>query len=301
MLRNDLINFRFTTSEYEVFDKFDGRKMRTLYKLPYYPDRIVQHALINVCGPIWERSMIRDTFQSLKGRGTSDARKRVQKAIKGNNGLYALKFDISKFYPSVDNDILKSIVRKKIKCPNTLWLIDDIIDSEKGIPIGNYTSQFWGNLYLTPFDWWVVQKLKPRNYFRYCDDIVLIGNSSREMHELKKKCFSALKEKYNLEIKDNWQVFPIDKRFLDFCGYVFGPKCLKLRRSIVKNFKTKTKRILGSHKRMMPAKIANCVGSYWGWCKHTQAKKLFRQRTLPIRDTIQESKQRISSIQRART
>lgn len=300
MLQRMLINREFTTSEYTVFDKFDGRKDRTLYKLPYYPDRIVQHALIQVCGPIWESSMIRDTFQSLKGRGTSDARKRVKKAIRGNPGLYALKFDIRKFYPSVDNEILKSTVRKKIKCEDTLWLIDNIIDSESGIPIGNYTSQFWGNLYLTPFDWWVVQTLKPRNYFRYCDDIIVVGYSSNELHETRKECFRKLNLDFNLRIKGNWQVFPIDKRGLDFCGYIFKPNSVRVRPSIASKFRAKTREIRKSNYSMMPTKISNSIGSYWGWCKYSNAKVLFRSHLHPIRDTIRESKERISAIQRAR-
>ena len=148
---------QFTTSEYTIFEKHDGRKERTLYKLPYFPDRIVQHALIQVCEPIWRAGLIRDTYQSITGRGTSDARKRVEKVVRGRPGLYALKFDVRKFYPSVDNEILKAIIRRKIKCPQTLWLIDNIIDSCAVIPIGNDTSQYWGNLYRSPFYWWVKQ------------------------------------------------------------------------------------------------------------------------------------------------
>jgi RNA-directed DNA polymerase len=138
----------------------EGGKMRRIYKLPYYPDRIVQHALMSAVGPIFRRSLIRDTFQSLPERGTSDARRRVQKMMKSDPQAYALKMDIRKYYPNVNNDKLKEVIRRKIKCKDTLWLMDNIIDSMSGLPIGNLTSQYFGNIFLYEFDWWVKQELK---------------------------------------------------------------------------------------------------------------------------------------------
>ena len=186
-IQKTLINQTFTTSEYEIEDRFDGRKMRTIYKLPYYPDRIVQHALLNVVGKIFTASFIRDTFQSITGRGTSDAMRRVKKLVRSNEcPKYALKIDVEKYYPSVDNAKLKAMVRRKIKCNQTLWLFDDIIDSMQGLPIGNYTSQHLGNLYLNQFDWEVKQKIKPIGYFRYCDDIVFMDDCKEKLISIKK-------------------------------------------------------------------------------------------------------------------
>lgn len=278
-LQESLINKTFTTSKYQIEEIFDGRKNRTIYKLPYYPDRIVQHALTNVCENFWIKSYIRDTFQSIPSRGTNDARKRVKQAIKNQHNQYALKFDIEKYYPNVNNDILKKIVRKKIKCKNTLWLIDNIIDSSKGIPIGNYTSQHFGNLYLTEFDWWVKQKLKVKKYYRYCDDIIVIGSSSNYCHNIKKEMFKKLNEEYNLTIKKNWQVFSIDDRGLDFVGYGFKPTQIKLRSSIAKKFKNKSKTIKLTHKTMSRPQIVSGYMSYWGWIKHCNAKSLWKKET----------------------
>lgn len=274
-LHFDLAKKRFTTSPYEKEEKFDGRKNRLLYKLPYYPDRIVQHALISVCENFWIPSYIRDTYQSIPGRGTGDARKRVWKHIKGQHGLYALKFDISKYYPSVDNEILKARVRHQIKCPDTLWLLDDIIDSEAGIPIGNYTSQHFGNLYLSPFDWWVKQTLRIKGYFRYCDDIVVLANSASECHALRQQMFAKLRDDFNLSVKDDWQVFPVDKRGLDFVGYVFYPDHVRLRPKLARSFRRKTKEVRRTWRRMSQPQIVNGVMSYWGWAKHANAKRLW--------------------------
>lgn len=132
----------------------------------------MQHALCQVIGQRLEKALIRDTFQSIKGRGTSDLRRRVEKGIKDN--YYYIKIDLKKFYPSVNNTQMKKVVRQYIKDENVLWLLDDIIDSTKGLPIGNYTSQLLGNLYLNSLDWYIKQELKIKNYYRYCDDLLLL-------------------------------------------------------------------------------------------------------------------------------
>jgi len=296
-IRQSLIDKTYSTSHYQVDERFDGRKLRVIHKLPYYPDRVVQHALISACSLAWERSFIRDTFQSIPGRGTHDARKRVREAVYKKPGLYALKFDISKYYPSVNGALLKEKVRKTIKCKDTLWLIDDIIDSCKGLPIGNYTSQFFGNIYLSDFDWWVKQTVKPRGYFRYCDDVVVIGNSAEECHAFRELLFSKLQDEYHLTIKNDWQVFPIDRRGLDFVGFVFKSSGVKLRRNIARNVAIKAKDIHKNHKRMTPYQIANGAGSYWGWCKHGQGRGLWEKHmTPPVRYRIAEAKVKIREL-----
>ena len=274
-IRHALVSKTFTTSPYQVEDRFDGRKMRTIHKLPYYPDRIVQHALVQVCEPIWKASFIRDTFQSITGRGTHDARKRVKKAIRDYPEAYALKFDIHKYYPSVTNEILKVKIRRKIKCPDTLWLLDDIIDSCKGLPIGNYTSQYLGNLYLSDFDWRVKQTIKPLAYFRYCDDLVLMAKDSATAHDYKNEAFAILEKEYGLRVKKDWQVFPIQKRGLDFVGFVFRPESIQLRKNIARGVINKAKEIATKSHLISLYQVVNGAGSYWGWCKHGGGKGLW--------------------------
>lgn len=298
-IQEELKNKTFTTSEYEVMDRWDGRKMRVIHKLPYFPDRIVQHAVVQVCEPFWKASFIRDTFQSIIGRGTHDARKRVEKKVKGSNGIYALKFDISKYYPSIDNEILKEKIRKKIKCKDTLWLLDDIVDSNTGAPIGNYTSQYKGNIYLNDFDWWVKQELRPYAYFRYCDDIVVLTESSYQAHELRKKIFDKLEKDFKLSVKNDWQVFPIDKRGLDFVGYVFWPDKTVLRKNIAEGIKAKKNNINKNSSQMTDYQIANGVGSYWGWCKNVQAKTYwYNNITTDVLAAVEKSKEAIKELQR---
>jgi len=102
--------------------------------------------------------------------------KKLKKDLKNEvETKYCLKLDVRKFYPSVDHAILKRIIRRKIKDNKLLSLLDNIIDSAKGVPIGNYLSQYFGNLYLSRFDHWMKETNGVKYYHRYCDDIVIFA------------------------------------------------------------------------------------------------------------------------------
>lgn len=288
-LRKSLIDKTFTTSPYKIKKIFDGRKYRTVYKLPYYPDRIVQHALLQVVGPVWEKSLIRDTFQSIKGRGTSDARKRIQLKIKDDFPRYCLKLDIEKYYPSVDNAILEEKLLKKIKCKDTIWLVKNILHSCSGLPIGNFTSQLWGNFNLCDFDWWLKQEKKIKHYFRYCDDLVILHHDKKLLHQLKVEIESRLTS-INLKLKSNWQVFDAHKQGVDFVGYVFKPNSIRLRRKIADGFKNKIKNVHKYSNRMTPHQIINGIMAYFGWLKSINAYRLWNSKiTDKIKKIAQDS------------
>jgi RNA-directed DNA polymerase len=279
LIKDSLINKTFTTSKYDIEERKDGKKIRTIYKLPYYPDRIVQHALLAVIGPILTRSFIRDTFQSIVGRGTSDAMRRVKKFVRSEQcPRYALKIDVEKYYPSVQNHILKDQIRRKIKCSDTLWLIDNIIDSMQGLPIGNYTSQHFNNLYLNSFDWWVKQKLKPSGYFRYCDDILVFGDKSSGLLKTKSQMIDRLSD-LHLKVKSNWNIYDVQKNGVDFVGYVFKKDRTKLRPSIAKNFKLACERIKKEVSLANSGECLNSLMAYKGWVMPANAKMLWRAHT----------------------
>lgn len=263
-IQSMLLDREFRTSPYRIDDRIVQGKNRRIYKLPYYPDRIVQHAICNICGPIWHKSFIRDTFQSIEGRGTTDARKRVTKNIQYYN--YTLKIDINKFYPSINNQILSEIVRRKIKCPNTLLLLDNIIFSTEGLPIGNHISQYLGNLYLTEFDWWIKQELGYKAYFRYCDDMILLSNSKEELWKAFYLICSKL-ETLSLTVKSNYQIYDLKTEGLDFCGYrFFNNGHMRLRTRIVKQFKANLDNPLS-------------IPAYWGWIKPLKDRTLWYKYT----------------------
>lgn len=152
-LLSEVKNHEYKTSKYHIFKLKTGGKWREIYKLPMR-DRIVQHALMNYMEPIFRKSFITDTYSSIKGRGIHKCLRRVQRAMRDiENTKYCLKLDIKKFYPSIDQELMKECLRRKFKDKELLLMLDEIIDStDRGLPIGNYTSQYFANYFLTEFD-----------------------------------------------------------------------------------------------------------------------------------------------------
>ena len=276
-IQSMLMNKTFTNSEYTVFEKKDKGKLREIYKLPYFPDRIIHHCIMQVLEPIWHKVLIDDTFQSIKGRGIHKAQKRIEPVIRRVQPKYSLKIDIKKFYPSIDNEILKQIVRKKIKCNDTLWLIDEIIDSTSGVPIGNYMSQYFGNLYLGYFDHWMKENKRVKYYYRYCDDIVVLHNDKKYLHLLLNDMRIFLNKELKLTIKENYQIAPINKRGVDFLGFRFFFKYTLLRKKISKGFKRGIALILKFYDILRIEKIQGVVMSYYGWIKHSSGFNLWNK------------------------
>jgi len=268
-LQQLLLQKTFKNSPYKTFQKREKGKDRQIFRLPYFPDRIIHHAILQVLEPIWKKVLIRDTYQSIKGRGVHSCKERIEEVLHGHDKMYCLKIDVKKFYPSVDNAILKGIIRKKIKDQDVLWLLDEIIDSTQGIPIGNYLSQYFGNMYLAYFDHWIKEKMKVKHYFRYCDDIVVLHDDKDYLQYLLVKIEYYLEKNLKLTIKSNYQVFPVRKRRIDFLGFKFDHQKTYLRKSIVKSFKKKVRNI---------DKLTNkrsSIMSYYGWIKVTDSKGLW--------------------------
>lgn len=253
----------YSVSEYTHVSRVEGGKLRNISKLPFYPDRIVHHALLRVIGLHIRKSFIRDTFQSIKGRGTSDTRKRIVRFIDNHQPKYFLQMDIKKYYPSINHQYLKRQLQRKVKCKKTLNLLDVIIDSHKGLPIGNYTSQDLGNLYLTPFDWFVKQELGIKGYFRYCDDLVLLSENKDELYRASKSIIEYMTT-IHLKIKPDYNVTDLEEG-LDFVGYVFFPNGIKLREKIYKS---------AEHSYLN--RLLLSMSSYYGWLKPTKDNRLKR-------------------------
>lgn len=266
LLREMLLNKTYCTSEYTTFTIFEPKE-RLIFRLPYYPDRIVHHAVMNILEPVFISIFTADTYSCIKKRGIHAAAAAVKNALKNTAGTqYCLKLDIRKFYPSVDHDILKAIIRRKIKDHNLLWLLDEIIDSTDGLPIGNYLSQYLANLYLTYFDHWIKEQKRVRYYFRYADDMVILSEDKPYLHRLLADIREYLGENLKLYIKMNYQVFPVDARGIDFVGYVFYHTHTLLRKSIKQNFARKISKSCN----------AQSIASYTGWAKHCDGRNLVK-------------------------
>lgn len=282
-LQKELKGKTYKTSEYSVFTIREPKE-REIYRLPFR-DRVVHHAIMNILEPIWVGIFSRDTYSCIKKRGIHGAAKAVKKALATDpeGTLFCLKGDCRKFYPSIDHDSLKRIVRLKIKDPDLLWLIDGIIDSAPGIPIGNYLSQYLANLYLayfdhdiktlfglrtnpaaamayfpryaencsggTPYlqipeedraqylaDWRKAIAAGIRHYFRYADDWVVLHSDKAFLAVILDFVALYFGRELKIEVKHNWQIFPVDVRGIDFVGYVFRHSHTLLRKSIKQHF-----------------------------------------------------------------
>lgn len=261
-IRNDLINGNFRTSDYIVYDYFDGNKTRRISKLPYYPDRIVHWAIMLQIEPIFLNTFINDTYASIPNKGIHYGVKRIKKSLKDKeNTEYCLKLDVKKFFPSINHDILKSLLRRKIKDEKLMDLLFEIIDSSEGVPIGNYLSQYFANFYLNYFDHYI-KSLGVRYYFRYMDDIVILHKDKTFLHGLlKSKIIPYLEKELNLGVKENWQIFPTRTRGIDFIGYRFFGNYTLLRKSTYKKMRIKMSKCKNEEHKNRSKE------SYRGWLK----------------------------------
>lgn len=339
-LQRELMTKTYRTSPYETFIIREPKE-REIFRLPFR-DRVIHHAIMNVLEPIWVNLFSFDTFSCIKKRGIHGAEKRLRRDLKRNpeGTRYCLKLDVKKFYPSVDHGVMKSIVRLKIKDPDLLWLIDEIIDSAPGVPIGNYLSQYLANLYLAYFDHDIKTlfglKASPallaayipeyiersratgagggltdselaerfrnsvqnfRIYKRYADDIVALSSDKVFLSMLLDWISLYLWNELRLRVKENWQIFPVESRGIDFVGYVTRHDYILLRKSIKKNFARKVARSL--KERPLPGdpesasrwdatkeKLVHTVCSYFGWCLYCDSKNFFRKILNSLDDEI---------------
>lgn len=205
---------------YRTFYVYEN-KPRLISAAPFR-DRVVHHALCNVLEPIFDRALISDLYSNRCGKGQHQAVRRAQYFARSYQ--YVLKCDIKKYFPSIDHEILKTLLRKKIKCRDTLWLADVILDRSnrqvpvqnyfpqddlltrlerrQGLPIGNQTSQFFANIYLSPLDHFVKEILRIQGYLRYVDDFLLFAHAKTALWEAKARIEEYLYA-YRLRLKPN--------------------------------------------------------------------------------------------------
>ncbi len=275
-LRESLINHTFTTSKYTTKEIYEP-KQRTIFKLPYYPDRIIHHAIMNILQPIWNKTFIYDLYSAIPGKGLHAGSYRLRKFLRNSQDTkYCLKFDISKFYPSIDQSILLTQIKRKIKCKNTLWLLENIIrspDGNKNVPIGNYLSQYFSNIYLNDFDHWLKEEKNIKYYIRYCDDGVILHQDKKFLKALKLEIDNYFTSKLKLSLNPKTQIIDVDKSGIDFLGYRHFRKYTLLRKSSARKYKNRIKDI-ENDKTKDPQKIVSSIMSSYGWLKHCDAYNL---------------------------
>lgn len=266
-IRKMLVNDTYRPSPYRLKQIYIP-KTRDIYIAPFYPDRVIHHALMNVIEPIWDKLFIEDSYACRKGRGLHGGSSRTMEFVRRNQ--YCLKCDIKKFYPSMNHDILFEIVERKIKCKRTLNLIHMIIYSIPGgqnVPIGNYTSQWFGNLYLNELDQRMKHLHHIKDYVRYCDDFLLFHKDKRVLRSVAGDIKSYVENTLKMRLSQ-CELFPVSHG-VDFLGYRHFPGYVLLRKSTATRMRRRLKVLprLFAAGRITLEQFRSSVASMMGWIK----------------------------------
>jgi RNA-directed DNA polymerase len=284
-VRRSLINRTFTTSPYRTKRIFEP-KPRIIYVLPFVPDRVVQHALMEPVAPIWNKMFDPGSHACRPGFGQHSASVKAMEYVR--KYPYVFQGDIQKFYPSINHNVALEIIQRKIKDENVLWLFDDIVRSmpgEKNIPIGNLTSQWIGNLYMTDFDRFA-RSMGCRAYLRYNDDFLMFGDSKEELQEWRRRSRIFLDEKLKLTLSKD-RVYPTWTG-VDFVGYRHFPEKVLIRKSTARRVKGRIRRLrfeLATNAIELD-QARSVVAATIGWMKWANAYHLRQSLRL---DELQES------------
>lgn len=264
-----------------IVDNSSG-KIRTIQKPKFFPDQCIHWTIMQIVEPILNKGMDYYCCASVKGRGGKRGQAAVKKWLKNDprNTKYTLQLDVSKFYPSVDQDILIKLLWRKIKDKRCMSLLIKIIRSnDKGLPLGNYSSPIFANFYLQGLDHFAKEKLGVKYMVRYMDDIVIFGPNKKKLHKARKAIDSYLKQ-LKLTIKGNWQVFKTNSRPIDFLGYRFYRDHVTMRRRNALRIKRRVKKIYRKDK--LNFKDASAIVSYLGWIYHSDSRYFYKKHLKPF-------------------
>ena len=260
LLQNELKNRIYKPHRLKKFIVRDP-KSRIIHA-SIFRDRIVHHAIINILKPILEKRFIYDSFASRKNKGTHEAIKRFEYFLRkvssngrkvkkpfNNNSIrgFVLKADIKHYFATMNHKILISILSKNIKDEDFINLIKVILDNfdtkikGQGVPLGNYTSQFFSNIYLNRLDYFVKHRLKAKYYIRYVDDFVILNKDKKVLEEYLTKIIKYLKN-LRLELHpDKSEIYPL-RNGITFLGYRIFYHYKLLRKRNINYFLNKLKK-----------------------------------------------------------
>ena len=269
-----------------------SKKQRLIEKPRYNYEQVVHHIVVSACYDIFMQGMYEFSCGSVPNRGAHYGKKYIERWIHTDlkNCKYILKMDIRHFFESVDHDVLKAWLEKKIRDKRMLNILFLIIDgSEQGLPLGFYTSQWLSNFMLQPLDHYIKEQLHAAHYIRYMDDMVVFGRNKKELHRMRIAIDDFLRERLNLKMKDNWQVFrfeyverktgKVKGRPLDFMGFEFHQDRTILRESIMLSCTRKVNRV--AKKDKITWYDATAILSYMGYLTHTDTYGMYQDRVKP--------------------
>jgi len=238
-LREQILSGNISIGNYYYFKIYDPKER--LICAASFQERVLHHAIMNICHPYFERTLIFDTYATRIDKGIYKALGKAKKAMQ--NYQYVAKLDFRKYFNSISHEILKQKLAAKFKDKQLLVLFDKIIDSyedssQKGIPIGNLSSQYFANFYLSKYDHFIKEKLKIKVYLRYMDDMLLFSNNKEE---LKQQLSVLHQQAKTLQLTLKPIVLNKTQQGISFLGYKLFPHKILLNGRSKQRFKTKFK------------------------------------------------------------
>lgn len=296
-LQEELKSGEYRHGEYRDFTVRDP-KVRQV-RAAGFRDRVVHHALCNIIEPIFEARFISDSFACRKGKGTLAALEKCGRLARLYRNGYVLKADVSKFFYTVDHEILFGIISRRIADKKVLRLCSEIISSSEdsrfraffpgdglfatlrptGIPIGNLTSQLFANIYLNEADQFIKQKLGWKRYLRYMDDFLLFAHEKARLWEALSEIGRFLAQDLRLSLHPvKRSVSPV-RSGIDWVGYRIFPDRVKIKRKNIFRCRQRCGRLrsLYARNKIPLSKIRDSIVSFCGYAKWAGASRLLNQ------------------------
>lgn len=264
-----------------------------------FRDRIVHHSIVNVIKPIFDKRFIYDSFASRDKKGTHNAVIRFKGFVRkvsengsliknsfNNNSVkgFVLKADIRHYFDSIDHEVLVSIINRKIKDKEFIWLVWKILNNfetskkGKGLPLGNYTSQFFANVYLNELDYFVKHILKAKYYIRYVDDFVILHKNKKRL-EYFMACIKNFLPCLKIELHpDKTEIYPLCNG-ITFLGYRIFYNYTLLRKRNIKYFMKRLEENIRLYNQGVLSRdqLDNKLNGWFGYCQWANTYK-FREK-----------------------
>ena len=285
-LQQELKQKTYKHSNYTSFYISDP-KLRHIHKAQVR-DRVVHHAVYRILYPIFDKSLIYDSYSCRDGKGTHGAVLRLEsfarKASENYTKIcYCLKCDIKKFFDSIDHQILLDLIKQKIIDKDTLWLLEEIVksfgkDAKKGLPLGNLTSQLFANIYLDELDKFIKHLLKVKFYLRYTDDFIIAHQDKYYLKGLTPEIKEFLRQDLKLDLHPEKIMIRKLRQGIDFLGYVALPhyRVLRTKTKIRMLKKIKVKQMQFCSGEISREAFEQARQSYFGMLSHCSSYKLRR-------------------------
>lgn len=299
-IQEELINGTYKLGRYREFYIYEP-KQRLIMAQPF-KDRVVQWAIYQILHPAFAKGYISDFYACIQGRGTHKAVERLQYWLKlvsrKQNPYYYLKLDISKYFYRIDHEVLLSILERRIRDKKMIDLLSITIKSnetnfglpagkspgevckserlcDKGMPVGNLSSQMFANLYLNELDQYCKHTLRIHYYVRYMDDVIILADNKKQLHEWKQLINDFLQSKLKLDLNNKTCIRPVTLG-IEFCGYKTWATHIKLRKSTALKMKRRLKLIQVQYASgaITLDRAMQTVNSYMGILKHCDSYAL---------------------------